>query len=249
MRLVGISVLVTGAAAGIGQACAVRFAREGANVCCADIRSCEGTLRQLAGSPGNAHAVSLDVTTSDAWTAGVQETIARFGRIDCLANVAGIYLAGRPDTILDVAESDFERVITTDLTAVWRGMRAVLPTMIAQRHGRIVNVASLAALRGIPNMAAYSAAKGGVVALTRQAAIEYGHSGILVNCICPGVIETPGFLKAPPEARARFVGYQVLPEFGDPNAVAGLMVHCFCGDGDFITGAVIPVDGGWSARA
>lgn len=248
-RLSGVTVLVTGASSGIGQGTAVRLAEDGAHVVCADIRPCDETADLIAALHERPAVVGLDVSSPGDWGRAVEATIAAHGRIDCLASVAGIYLGNRPDTIVDIAEDDWSRVLAVDLTGVWLGMRTVIPQMIEQGGGRIVNVASLAALRGIPNMAAYSAAKGGVVALTRQAAVEYGAQGVLVNCICPGAIATPALARASAEARDRFSSYQVLRHLGDVSAVAGMIAHCFSEDGAFLTGGVYTADGGWSARA
>jgi NAD(P)-dependent dehydrogenase (short-subunit alcohol dehydrogenase family) len=128
-------------------------------------------------------------------------------------------------------------------------MRAVIPAMIDHGGGRIVNIASSAGMRGIANMAAYSAAKGGVIALTRQAAVDYGAHNVLINCICPGPMDTPALHLMPDELRARYLSYQILPRLGDVANVTSLIVHCFSADGDFLTGAVIPVDGGLAAKA
>lgn len=247
MRLADRTVLVTGAQAGIGRATAVRCAAEGARVCCADVRPCDETLAEIAATEGApaAQAVELDVTSAESWDAAVGQV----GRVDCLANVAGIYVARRPDTVVELDRHDWERVLAVDLTGVWYGMRAAIPGMRARGGGRIVNVASMAALRGMANMAAYTAAKGGVVALTRQAAVDYGDDGVLINCICPGAMDTPALRLMPDELRERYEGYQVLRRLGDLGAVTGMVVHCFSTDGSFMTGAVVPVDGGMGAKA
>ena len=143
---------------------------------------------------------------------------------------------------------EYDHVVGVDLKGVWMGMRAVIPTMIANGGGRICNVASMAALRGLPNLAAYSAAKGGVAALTRQAAIEYAQDNILVNAVAPGTIDTPILAGVQPEDLVAFAASHAVNRLGRPEEVAAMMVHFFSDDGDFLTGQLFPVCGGWSIK-
>ena len=149
---------------------------------------------------------------------------------------------------MGLTEERWDHVVGVDLKGVWLGMRAVIPTMIEGGGGRIANVASLAALRGLPNLAAYSAAKGGVAALTRQAAIEYTADNILVNAIAPGTIDTPILSGVLPEHLEQFAAAHAVNRLGRPEEVAAMMVHFFSDDGDFLTGQLYPVDGGWSVK-
>lgn len=249
MRLEGRAALVTGAAQGIGKAAALRFAREGAVVVCADIQeTCEITAKEIEQAGGSSIAVVMDVTQADPWEHTVGSMVDRFGRIDLLANIAGVVARDGPDTVVELTEERWDHVLCVDLKGVWLGMRAVIPSMIAQGGGRIANVASLAALRGLPNLAAYSAAKGGVAALTRQAAIEYVSHNILVNAIAPGTIDTPILAGVQPEHLKAFAAAHAINRLGRPGEVAAMMVHLFSDDGDFLTGQVFPVDGGWSVK-
>lgn len=249
MRLNGKTAIVTGAAQGIGKAAALRFAREGANVVCADIQeSCEMTAKQIENANGAATAVVMDVTGRPGWSRTVDTALERYGRVDLLANIAGVVARDGPDTVVELTEERWDHVVSVDLKGVWLGMQAVIPIMIGQNGGRIANVASMAALRGLPNLAAYSAAKGGVAALTRQAAIEYASDGILINAIAPGTIDTPILQGVQPEHLTAFAAAHAINRLGRPDEVAAMMVHFFSDDGDFLTGQLYPVDGGWSVK-
>lgn len=249
MRLTDKIALVTGAAQGIGEATAKRFAREGAVVVCADIQSSvQTTVDKIAADGGTASAAVMDTTKSDDWTRTVRAALDEFGRIDLLANIAGVVALDGPDTIVGLTEERWDHVVGVDLKGVWLGMREVIPIMIEQGGGRICNVASMAALRGLPNLAAYSAAKGGVAALTRQAAIEYAEHNVLVNAVAPGTIDTPILAGVQPEHLAEFAAAHAINRLGRPEEVAAMMVHFFSDDGDFLTGQLYPVCGGWSVK-
>lgn len=249
VRLAGKIALVTGAAQGIGKAAALRFAKEGALVMCADIQDAvDLTVKEIEAAGGSAAFRVMDTTKAAQWDETVQATIAAFGRVDLLANIAGVVALDGPDTIVGLTEERWDHVVGVDLKGVWMGMRAVIPAMIDQGGGRICNVASMAALRGLPNLAAYSAAKGGVAALTRQAAIEYANDNILVNAVAPGTIDTPILAGVQPEDLVAFASSHAINRLGRPEEVAAMMVHFFSDDGDFLTGQLYPVCGGWSVK-
>lgn len=248
MRLENKVALITGAAQGIGQGCALRMAAEGATVVCADIQDCATTVKQIAADGGRARAQVMDVRRASDWEATVGAVLAEHGRIDLLGNVAGVVNTLSPDTVVDLTEEGWSYVIDTDLKGVWLGMRAVIPVMIDQGGGRIVNISSLAALKGLPNLAAYSAAKGGVIGITQQAALEYSEHNVLVNAICPGTIDTPILQDITDEMREANANAHMIKRLGRPADIAGTMLHFFSDDGSFLTGLTSPVDGGWSTN-
>ncbi len=238
-------VVVTGAGRGMGRATASLAASAGAHVIAADVAGHDETAETITSNGGRAEGVRLDITDSAQWEAVVSDVIARHGRIDALANIAGI--VDLVDTLLDQTEEGWERMLRVDLKGAWLGMRAVVPHMLDAGGGKIVNVASAAALVGMSNVMAYSAAKGGVVALSRQVAVEYAPKGLRVNSIAPGVIDTPmlggltveqveGVKAATPSAR-----------MGEATDVASMIVYLLGSGSDFVTGQVFPVDGGWTA--
>ena len=216
---------------------------------CADIQpAVEVVAKELTADGAQADAVVMDVRLEDDWHRAVAATVERFGRLDLLANIAGVVALDGPDTVVELTEERWDHVVGTDLKGVWLGMKAAIPTMAAGGGGRIANVASMAALRGLPNLAAYSAAKGGVAALTRQAAVEYAPQNILINAIAPGTIDTPILAGVRPEDLETFAAAHVVNRLGRPEEVAAMMVHFFSPDGDFLTGQLYPVCGGWSIK-
>lgn len=239
--------LVTGAGSGIGRATAIALAHAGHRVICTDIKGADLTAKVISaeGFPSSAHV--LDVRDSGAWEALVKQVVSAHGGIDILASVAGV-VAAATDTILDQTESDWQRIIDVDLKGVWLGMRAVMPQMIARGGGRIINVASLAGLIGLPNLSTYSAAKAGVIGMSRQAAVQYAGKGVNINVVCPGLIDTPMLGDITAEMRSAFATATPVGRMGRPEDIAASVVH-FAGPGAaFITGQVLPIDGGWSSQ-
>jgi NAD(P)-dependent dehydrogenase (short-subunit alcohol dehydrogenase family) len=248
MVLKGKSLIVTGAASGIGQGIAITAAAAGAWVVCADIRDANATVARIVDSGGIALAKEMDVRQASCWAEVVDGVARDFGKLDLLANIAGIVSQHGPDTVVDVSMEHWNDIIATNLTGVWLGMKHAIPRMVEAGGGRIVNISSLAALRGLPNLAAYSASKGGVAALTRQAAVEYATKNVLINAIAPGTVNTP-LLKNASQARLEaFTQAHAIKRLGTPDDIASMAMHFFSPEaGSWLTGAVMPVDGGWHA--
>jgi NAD(P)-dependent dehydrogenase (short-subunit alcohol dehydrogenase family) len=245
--LAGSVAVVTGAAQGIGRATALRLAAEGAHVACADIQDTADTVKQIEADGGSGRAVWVDVRRADAWSDAIDDVVGAYGHVDLLANVAGVVNLLSEDTVTGLTEEAWDEVIATDLKGPWLGMRAVIPWMIERGGGRIVNISSLAALRGLPNLASYSAAKGGVAALTRQAAFEYAPHNVLINAIAPGTIDTPILADITPEMRQANADAHMVRRLGRPEEIASMVAYFFR-EGAFLTGLTYPVDGGWSAK-
>jgi 3-oxoacyl-[acyl-carrier protein] reductase len=245
----GLTVLVTGAASGMGRATARVFAAEGANVAVTDYAAegAQAVAREIAASGGTGKAWALDVASRDDITAVVNDIAAHFGGLDIVVNNAGISVRVAIDD--DGYDEAWTRGLAVMLTAHQRVIRAALPHLRKSKSPRIVNIASTEALGATALHSPYSAAKAGVVGLTRSLAVELGRDGITVNCICPGPITTGMTARISDEHKAIYARRRTaLGRYGDPEEVAHMTLSLCLPASSFLTGAVIPVDGGLMAR-
>ena len=236
-------VLVTGANGSLGQAVARAFLQESAdNFVWLGVPSRRERADQLAGEAIDRCAcVPLDVTQPEAWQTAVTRILNAHHRLDVLVNNAG----GPEDTLLGtMALEAWRRVLATNLDGVFHGCQAVLPTMIGQRAGRIVNVASLSALLAPPGQTNYAAAKAGVVALTQSLAKEVARIGITVNAVCPGFVDSEALARLSDEERLAAQTRVPMRRFGRPEEVAAAIRFLACHEASYITGSVLKVDGG-----
>jgi 3-oxoacyl-[acyl-carrier protein] reductase len=245
----GLTVLVTGAASGMGRATARVFAEEGANVAVTDVTA-DGAgvvADEIVAGRGSAKAWALDVADRDAIERVVGEIAGHFGGLDIIVNNAGISVrVAIDDPTYDEA---WTKALAVMLTAHPRIIRAALPHLRRSRSPRIVNIASTEALGATALHSPYSAAKGGVASLTRSLAVELGREGITVNCICPGPIRTAITERIPEEHKTIYAKRRTaLGRYGDPEEVAHMTLSLCLPAASFLTGAVIPVDGGLMAR-
>lgn len=241
------TVVVTGTGSGIGRATALRFAADGATVYGVDVKG----AKETAGDPaagGRIVAVEMDCTESPAWASLVEDVLTERGRIDSLVLVHGV-TARRLDTVTDQTEEEWDFVLDVNLKACWLGMRAVLPSMLTNGGGSIVCTTSGAALGGINGLAAYSASKGGLISLIRQAATDYAPAGVRVNGVAPGIIQTPMLAAIPQEFADSIVKQTPLGRLGQPRDVAGVIAFLCSEDAAFLTGKIIEVDGGLVTQA
>jgi NAD(P)-dependent dehydrogenase (short-subunit alcohol dehydrogenase family) len=244
----GNAGLVTGAASGIGRACAQRFAREGAAVVVADLESAraggERCVEEIVRAGGTAEFFPCDVSSAADNEALVAHLVDRFGRIDFAHNNAGI---GAHHLLHETPDADFDRVIAVNLRGTFLGMKHQLRQMLRNElpvRGAIVNTSSNAGLMAVSRLGAYAASKHGILGLTKTAAVEYANEGIRVNAVCPGAIMTPLMSDQPPERQQEILAPQAMTRFGEPEEVAAAVVWLCSEQASFITGVALPVDAG-----
>ncbi|MGH7962559.1 MAG: SDR family NAD(P)-dependent oxidoreductase [Candidatus Binatia bacterium] len=249
MKLANKVAVITGAGSGMGKSAALLFASEGAKVAAVDINEMQvrETVAAIKTQGGQALALRADVSKSEDVQRMVEDTLTSLGVPTILYNNAGI--EGESHYFSEFPEAEFDRVIAINLRGVYLGMKYVLPHMMKAGGGSIINTASIAGLVAVQGSAAYAAAKAGVIALTRVAALEYGRYNIRVNAICPGAIETPMAQRirkgqAPnPKVIKRI---SVLGRMAQPEEIAKVALFLASEDASFATGAPFIIDGGWT---
>jgi NAD(P)-dependent dehydrogenase (short-subunit alcohol dehydrogenase family) len=253
MRLAGKVGIITGAASGIGRASALLFAREGARVVTVD-RNAAGvdeTVAQICAHGGQALAVHADVSVEADVERMVSATLSAYGRLDVLFNNAAIQVFGR---VPETSVADWRQIMDTNLMGYFLGCKYAIPAMIRQGGGSIVNTSSVLGLVGDPDMPAYCATKGGILAMTRSIAQAHGRQGIRANCICPGDVDTPLVAEYfaqqpdPQAARAQVTAHYALGRIATPEDIAYTALFLASDESAFITGTTIVVDGGLTSR-
>ena len=243
-RLDGKVAIITGAASGIGRGSALCLAKEGAAVVAADLNSQGGeqVIAEIAAGGGRAVFQHTDVTNEADVQALVGRAIQEYGRLDVMFNNAG--LAGASGPIEAVSADDRDKTMAVLLRAVFLGIKHAVPPMRKAGGGSIISTSSVASYLPAPNVAAYSAAKGGVISLTRAAALELGHDRIRVNCICPGAINTPIWGDDPARLAQALDNVQPIPRVGRPEDIASMVLYLASDESQWITGTAMIVDGG-----
>jgi NAD(P)-dependent dehydrogenase (short-subunit alcohol dehydrogenase family) len=245
-RLSGKVAVVTGGNAGIGEAIAKAFAREGASVVITGRRQEEldRVVKDIVKEHGKVFAVAGSVTDESHVQRIARQTVQQFGRLDILVNNAGVGDFGK--RLHEIDDATWARIIDVNLTGVFRMTRAVLPQMLKQAKGAIINISSIASLVGLPTLSAYAASKGALDALTRALAVDYAKEGIRCNVVNPGLIDTP--MAAPlmdnAEQLDAILSHYPLRRAGKPEEVASMVLYLASDEAAWVTGGTFPIDGG-----
>lgn len=251
MRLEGKVAIITGAGTGIGKSTALRFAKEGAKVVVTDINeaSVQQTAEEVKKLGGEALAIRHDVGSEDNWIQVVDEAVKAFGTIDVLFNNAGIYVI-KP--LFDTTVEDWNRLMNINVTSVFLGMKHVIPVMLKQQRGSVINASSIAGIGGSPNHVLYGASKGAVRTMTKDVAMEFATQGVRVNSIHPGYINTAmvDYAAATTHRDKEALGQAVSPlgRVGNVDEVSNLVLFLASDESSYITGAEMVIDGGAMAR-
>jgi NAD(P)-dependent dehydrogenase (short-subunit alcohol dehydrogenase family) len=241
--------IITGAASGIGAHCALRFAQEGARVAGLDLKKPLDPAAWAAvesAAPDTLFLDGVDVRDEERVASAVGAAVARFGHLDVLVNAAGVEGIGPAH---ELTQESWDRTLDINLKGSFLVAKHVLPTLLAQKSGSVIHVASVEGLEGMAGSMAYNASKGGVVLMTKSMALDYGPAGIRVNCLCPGLILTPltNIVQQAKPVLDQMVSWHALGRPGRPEEVAAAALFLASDDASFVTGHALVVDGGWTA--
>lgn len=246
-RLSGKTALITGGASGIGAASARRFAEEGADLALADLQPFGDELRASLGD-ARVSFHSIDVLDEESIRAAVTAAEAEHGKLDVLLNAAGVTGYGAAH---ELAVEEWDRVLNINLRGSYLVAKHVLPGMMQRRSGSIVHIASVEGMTALNQQLSYNASKGAVIMMTKNMAIDYGGEGIRVNCLCPGLIDTPMTAMLKEEGlvalREQMVELHAMKRAGKPEEIANCALFLASDEASFVTGSAMVVDGGWTA--
>lgn len=251
-RVQDLVAIVTGAASGIGEASAIRLAEEGAKVVCADVNGegAEKTAQKIVAMGGIANSYIIDISDSAQCDACASDTLSRYGAIDILVNNAGVNL---PGVFHEVSNETIQKTLQINVAGAMYLSRAVIPQMLKQKRGSIVNMSSVNGLVSEPFLSVYSASKGAVVMLTRGIALDYAKTGIRCNAICPGWVDTPinyahaEMMGGIEKIYKEISNFQPIGRPGEPREIGNLVLFLASDEASFITGSIISADGGMTA--
>jgi len=250
MRLKDKVAIVTGGGSGIGREAALAFAREGAKVVVADIlpERAEGTTAEIVKQGGEAMGLKVDVRQAEEVEKLVSEAVARFGKLDIMYNNAGIF---EGNVLVHIfPEEMWDAVMDTNAKGVFLGCKYAIPEMLKQGKGKIINTASVCGFGGRSAGTAYTASKHAIIGITRQVAAWYGPMGINCNCICPSLVRTTMTeeLLQVPEVVERALAAIPMGRFSDPEEITPLLVYLASDESNYVTGAAVTIDGGWTVN-